>query len=74
MRILPQVARVAILMTIFFTVAASPSAWADSATYTYDALGRLIQVSYDNGTVVIYSYDAAGNCTGQVVTCGGAGC
>lgn len=37
------------------------SAWARSETYTYDALGRLTSVTYDNGDVVYYVYDAAGN-------------
>jgi YD repeat-containing protein len=31
--------------------------------YQYDSLGRLIRVTYDNGAVVQYSYDAAGNRT-----------
>jgi len=40
-----------------------------ATTYSYDALGRLSTVSYDNGKQVIYSYDAAGNRT-QVVSQG----
>lgn len=44
-------------------------AWAaSSVTYAYDALGRLIEVAYSNGTVITYSYDAAGNRTTYVVT------
>lgn len=43
----------------------SPS-WA-ATTYTYDTLGRVSTVTYDNGLVITYSYDAAGNRT-QVVT------
>lgn len=46
------------------------SPWGVSAAgrvdYTYDALGRLTQVSYanpDGTTTVTYSYDAAGNRT-----------
>jgi YD repeat-containing protein len=34
---------------------------AATATYTYDALGRLTQVRYDTGKVAIYYYDQAGN-------------
>lgn len=34
---------------------------ANAATYTYDALGRLVSVSYTTGQNVSYTYDAAGN-------------
>ncbi|MBN9694429.1 MAG: RHS repeat protein [Zoogloea sp.] len=44
------------------------SAHAGSASYTYDTLGRLTQVSYSNGTVIAYSYDAAGNRSTVVVS------
>ncbi|HEY2033149.1 MAG TPA: RHS repeat domain-containing protein [Rhizomicrobium sp.] len=44
------------------------SASADAATiFTYDDLGRLASVTYDNGMQIIYTYDAAGNRT-QVAT------
>ncbi len=46
----------------------SASVCADSTVYTYDALNRLSRVHYENGTVIQYSYDAAGNRTSQVVT------
>ena len=29
--------------------------------YTYDSLNRLVQVRYDDGTTVKYTYDAMGN-------------
>ena len=35
--------------------------WAGSATYGYDALGRLISVTYGNGAMITYTYDSAGN-------------
>jgi YD repeat-containing protein len=38
-----------------------------SVAYTYDALGRVITVSYDTGVCLIYSYDPNGNRTSQVV-------
>ena len=39
-----------------------------SATeYTYDELNRLVEVRYDNGTTVKYTYDAMGNRLSQEV-------
>jgi len=43
------------------------SAQAGTIAYTYDALGRLATVTYSDGTVITYSYDAAGNRTAYVV-------
>jgi YD repeat-containing protein len=34
---------------------------AATALYTYDALHRLIRVTYADGSVIRYTYDAAGN-------------
>lgn len=36
---------------------------AGTATYKYDALGRLSEIEYDNGLVMRYAYDATGNRT-----------
>ena len=36
---------------------------ADSATITYDSLGRVTQVLFANGTKIIYNYDSMGNRT-----------
>ncbi len=47
---------------------------ADTATYTYDSLGRLKTVTFTNGTVITYNYDAAGNRTSVVTTCTGGTC
>lgn len=73
---LMRAARMMSLAALVFTAfaVALPTLAADSATYTYDALGRLTQVTYANGTTVQYSYDAAGNRTAKVVTCSGSGC
>jgi YD repeat-containing protein len=46
----------------------------DTATYTYDNLGRLKTVTFTNGTQIVYNYDAAGNRTSVVTTCGSGGC
>lgn len=32
-----------------------------TVSYAYDALGRLVQVTYSNGESITYEYDAAGN-------------
>lgn len=45
----------------------------DSATYTYDNLGRLKTVTFANGTVITYNYDPVGNRTSVVAVCGGGG-
>lgn len=50
------------------TMMVAPNAFAGSATYTYDTLGRVVKVVYSNGVVITYSYDAAGNRTATVVT------
>jgi YD repeat-containing protein len=39
------------------------NAFADTAQYAYDALGRLIGVTYSDGSSIAYTYDAAGNRT-----------
>ena|ERR1700720_623186 len=38
-----------------------------SVAYTYDALGRVSTASYDTGVIVLYTYDANGNRTQQVI-------
>lgn len=39
------------------------AALAGTTTYKYDALGRVVEVDYPDGSIVYYSYDAAGNRT-----------
>lgn len=46
----------------------------DSVTYGYDSRGRLHTVTYQNGTVITFSYDACGNRTQVVTTCPGGTC
>jgi YD repeat-containing protein len=47
------------LMAVLIAVASD----AVSIHYEYDSLNRLTKVSYGNGTVIAYTYDAAGNRT-----------
>jgi YD repeat-containing protein len=46
------------------------SVFAQTISYSYDAAGRLVSVSYSNGASIKYEYDAAGNIT--KITYGGA--
>jgi len=41
---------------------------AESANYTYDALGRLKTVVWSSGRTVTYTYDANGNRTVKVIS------
>lgn len=52
--------KVSIILSFLFLLFAC-SAMADTVTYYYDELNRLIRVEYSNGKVIEYSYDAAGN-------------
>lgn len=48
-------------------LAVTPSAQASNVAYTYNSNHQLTQLTYDNGIVVTYSYDANGNRSGAVV-------
>ena len=52
---------IVLLIVIFVSVAVGE-------TYRYDGVNRLTRVTYDDGTRIIYSYDASGNRTRRVVT------
>lgn len=41
---------------------------ADTVTYAYDDLGRLLRVQYAGGKTITYSYDKAGNLLRRLVT------
>jgi YD repeat-containing protein len=53
---------------ILFCLLITSPCLAGTAQYTYDNLGRLIQMVYDNGATIVYTYDAAGNRTSMQVT------
>ncbi len=55
----------ALAVTAFLCSLASPAS-AGTTTYKYDAQNRLVEVDYPNGSKIIYTYDAAGNCTSIV--------
>jgi len=50
-----------VLFSILIVTAAA--AQSGTVTYTYDALGRVVDAAYPDGTCLAYSYDAAGNRT-----------
>ena len=55
-------------MRILTGLLVAATAFAASVTYSYDAAGRLLSATYDNGVVVTYTYDKAGNLLGREVT------
>jgi YD repeat-containing protein len=54
---------VAVIALIFISIFVSVVAYAGSVTYTYDDLNRLTKAEYEDGRVIQYTYDAAGNRT-----------
>ncbi|MFL6603249.1 MAG: RHS repeat domain-containing protein [Steroidobacteraceae bacterium] len=70
----PRAALALWTLCVMLGLSAAQSALAvDQITYTYDALGRLHMVTYQNGTTVTYTYDPAGNRTQVTNTGSGAG-
>jgi YD repeat-containing protein len=54
-------------VTLALASTAEP-ARAETVQYTYDALGRIVTVTYGSGAVITYAYDNAGNRTQVVQT------
>ena len=71
MRVISSVQGIASLLTaLLVAVFAAAAVWAGSytVTCTYDSQGRISQAAYDNGTVIEYSYDLAGNRTSKTIS------
>ena len=49
------------LVVVCLTAISFNISYAETSIYTYDELNRLIQVIYEDGRRVTYTYDAAGN-------------
>jgi YD repeat-containing protein len=67
-RRIPGLRRAARACAAAAAVATTATAWAGSVTYAHDALGRLKTVTYGNGVVITYTYDASGNRVTVVTT------
>lgn len=55
--------RVAVIALGIAGLIVSGVASAGTDTYTYDSLGRLVSVTYSDGSSITYAYDSAGNRT-----------
>jgi len=59
--------RILALAFLLFSLG-TPPAFAATVHYTYDELNRLTRVEYEDGTIIEYGYDAAGNRTSYKTT------
>lgn len=55
------------LLCASLALGVSRASFAATATYSYNSNDQLVQISYSNGTVVQYSYDANGNRVGATI-------
>lgn len=55
------------VLGVLLLLEATVSATRADVTYTYDALGRVSSITYDDGKRVTYNYDPAGNRTSHAV-------
>lgn len=60
---LRKVAKAAVCLAFGIAVFSTSSATAGNTTYQYDALGRVVKVTYPDAKQICYAYDAAGNRT-----------
>ena len=58
--------QISMIFLVVFVAGLGLPAW--GVTYKYDNLHRLTKVTYDDGTTIVYSYDASGNRSRYVVT------
>lgn len=65
--------RAAAIASAFLIAAVAQTASAGTTSYKYDALGRVTEVDYPDGSIVTYTYDAAGNRTQTTRTAGTTG-
>ncbi|MEQ8750291.1 MAG: Calx-beta domain-containing protein [Amphiplicatus sp.] len=65
--ILTQYRHAALAVAVCFALGAAGGG-AQAQTYSYDARGRVISVTYEGGETVEYSYDDAGNRTASTAT------
>jgi YD repeat-containing protein len=56
------------ILFFFLSVQIVPAQAANNVTYQYDAIGRITQITRDDGVTIHYSYDPNGNRTQQQVT------
>lgn len=60
--------KVTVAILAISLISSADTASAGTISYSYDTLGRLVQVTYPNGAVIQYIYDANGNRTTYIVT------
>jgi len=56
-----KISRLLVVIAALTALLLPAAIFAGNATYTYDTYDRLQRVTYDNGPVVEYTYDASGN-------------
>ena len=67
-QVVRSIQRIGIVILAALLLAMPAIVHSASATYEYDTKGRVSKITYDDGTVVDYAYDANGNRTGGTKT------